>query len=53
MDILFGIILGLVWFWIYIEVENAPLLDKDDNFQYKDYFTIFGIKLFKNPRKKK
>ena len=54
LDILLGIVLGSVWFWIYLEVENAPLYkQKTDEFVYKDYFTVFGIKLFKNPRKNK
>jgi hypothetical protein len=53
MTILFGIILSLVWIWIYLEVENHPLSDDQGNFHYKEYFTIFGIKLFKNKRKNK
>jgi hypothetical protein len=53
MTILFGIVISALWIWIYLEVENAPLSDEQGSFWYKEYFTIFGIKLFKNPRKKK
>lgn len=52
--ILFGIVLSLLWIWIFIEVENAPLyIEHKDRFEYNEYFTIFGIKICKNFRKNK
>lgn len=50
--IAFGIVLSLVWIWIFIEIENTPLYKKD-HYVYKDHFTIFGIKICKNFRKPK
>jgi hypothetical protein len=50
--IIFGIVLSVVWIWIFIEVENAPLI-KPDGIEYKEYFTILGIKICKNFRKPK
>jgi hypothetical protein len=50
--ILFGIILSIVWIWIFIEIENAPLYTPK-GIEYKEYFTIFGIKVSKNFRKPK
>jgi hypothetical protein len=50
--IAFGIVLSLVWIWIFIEVENTPLYKKD-RYIYKDHFTILGIKICKNFRKPK
>lgn len=50
--ILFGIVLSIIWIWIFIEIENAPLYT-GDRYEYKEYFTIFGIKICKNFRKNK
>jgi len=50
--IIFGIVLSLVWIWIFIEVENAPY-HRRNRIEYKEYFTIFGIKICKNFRKPK
>lgn len=50
--ILFGIVLSIVWIWIFIEIENAPLyIEHKDRYEYKEYFTVFGIKICKNFRK--
>lgn len=50
--IAFGVLLSLVWIWIYVEIENTPLYKKD-HYEYKEYITIFGIKICKNFRKPK
>ena len=37
-------------FWIYVEIENKPdIIEGTPN--YKEYFTVFGIKICKNFRK--
>lgn len=47
-----AVVLASAWIWIAINVENAPLYDEDkDKFNYKKYFTIFGIKIKKNKTK--
>lgn len=50
--IILGVVLSLLWIWIYIEIENSPYYTHD-KFVYKEYFTIFGIKICKNFRKPK
>jgi hypothetical protein len=37
-------------FWIYIEIENKPNIIRGKPI-YKEYFTVFGIKICKNFRK--
>jgi hypothetical protein len=45
-------ILLSAWLWVAISAENAPLYDEDtDTYKYKDYFTIFGIKIKKRKNK--
>ena len=36
--------------WIYIEIENKPNII-NGKIIYKEYFTVFGIKICKNFRK--
>lgn len=47
-----AVILAALWICIAMSAENAPLYDEDkDKFSYKQYFTIFGIKIKKNKTK--
>jgi hypothetical protein len=45
-------ILACVWIWVAIEAENAPFYEEDrDKYTYKEYFTVFGIKIKKRKNK--
>ena len=52
MQVVFGTVLITLWIWIFLEIENAPF-DRNGKMEYKDYITVFGIKVCKNFRKPK
>lgn len=52
MQVIFGTVLAVLWIWIFLEVENAPLY-RGGKMEYKDHITVFGIKVCKNFRKPK
>ena len=52
MQVVFGTVLIILWIWIFIEIENTPYF-RNDRYEYKEYFTILGIKVCKNFRKPK
>lgn len=52
MQVVFGTVLIAICVWIFLEVENAPL-NRNGKYEYKDYITIFGIRVCKNFRKQK
>jgi len=45
----FIIYLFVAAFILFISFENAPLL-KDGKFHYKEWYTIFGIKIKRNKK---
>lgn len=45
-----GTVSILAIFWIYVEIENKPNNIRGKTI-YKEYFTVFGIKICKNFRK--
>ena len=49
MEIVFLIYLVVGCLLVAIEMENAPLY-KDGKFIYKEWYTIFGIKIKRNKK---